>query len=248
MRTTLKRVRALCSVLVAATVLAWSWTAAAQGSGVNLYAQAINLQRAFADIYERAKPGVVTVFAETRELTLFIDMGTNGEIVLGNDEWLTCCSCSAGPAFEGSGIEHGMYATVGAIERLSYDPDTDRVEYATIGGARPRAVIPVHLYGHPADMTTICETARRHHLLVIDLIPGACAACAALVQAHPHGHSDPYTQGCLVKPRWHSLWEPRIAADLPADPWRPEHAARRCLAGRCLRQDGSDRGAPRACA
>jgi uncharacterized 2Fe-2S/4Fe-4S cluster protein (DUF4445 family) len=83
---------------------------------------------------------LATGLAEAPPLTLFIDMGTNGEIVLGNKDWLTCCSCSAGPAFEGSGIEHGMYATLGAIERLAYDPEMDRVEYATIGGARPRGL------------------------------------------------------------------------------------------------------------
>jgi hypothetical protein len=56
---------------------------------------------------------------------MLIDVGTNGEIVLGNNEWLMCCSCSAGPAFEGCGIEHGMHATAGAIERLEYNPDID---------------------------------------------------------------------------------------------------------------------------
>ena len=77
---------------------------------------------------------------ETPRLTLFIDMGTNGEMVIGSREWLMCCSCSAGPAFEGSGVEYGMYATVGAMERVSYDPGTDQVEYMTIGGGKPRGV------------------------------------------------------------------------------------------------------------
>jgi uncharacterized 2Fe-2S/4Fe-4S cluster protein (DUF4445 family) len=83
---------------------------------------------------------LATGMAESPRLTLFIDMGTNGELVVGNQEWLMCCSCSAGPAFEGSGVGCGMYATVGAIERLSYEPDTDRVEYQTIGQGRPRGV------------------------------------------------------------------------------------------------------------
>jgi len=81
-----------------------------------------------------------TGIGETSRLTLFIDMGTNGEMVVGNEEWLMCCSCSAGPAFEGSGVEYGMYATVGAIERLRYDVETDGVEYMTIGEARPRGI------------------------------------------------------------------------------------------------------------
>ena len=49
-------------------------------------------------------------------LTLFIDVGTNGEIVLGTREWLVTCACSAGPAFEGAGVIDGMRATEGAIE------------------------------------------------------------------------------------------------------------------------------------
>jgi uncharacterized 2Fe-2S/4Fe-4S cluster protein (DUF4445 family) len=67
-------------------------------------------------------------------------MGTNGEIVVGQHDWLMCCSCSAGPAFEGSGLAYGMYATLGAMERISYHPETDRVAYQTIGGAKPRGI------------------------------------------------------------------------------------------------------------
>jgi uncharacterized 2Fe-2S/4Fe-4S cluster protein (DUF4445 family) len=63
----------------------------------------------------------------TDKLTLFIDVGTNGEIVLGNKDWLISCACSAGPAFEGGGVRNGMRATAGAIEdvwihRQTYDP------------------------------------------------------------------------------------------------------------------------------
>ncbi len=80
---------------------------------------------------------LATGASESSELSMLIDVGTNGEIVLGNNEWLICCSCSAGPAFEGCGIEHGMHATAGAIERLEYDPDTDEVIFSTIGGKMP---------------------------------------------------------------------------------------------------------------
>jgi uncharacterized 2Fe-2S/4Fe-4S cluster protein (DUF4445 family) len=83
---------------------------------------------------------LATAMGDSPRLTLFIDLGTNGEIVIGNRDWLVCCSCSAGPAFEGSGVEYGMYATVGAIERLSYHAQTDRVEYMTIGEAKPRGI------------------------------------------------------------------------------------------------------------
>jgi uncharacterized 2Fe-2S/4Fe-4S cluster protein (DUF4445 family) len=61
--------------------------------------------------------GVLATRIHTKsELSMFIDIGTNGEIVLGNAEWLVAAACSAGPCFEGSGIKHGMRATDGAIE------------------------------------------------------------------------------------------------------------------------------------
>lgn len=60
----------------------------------------------------------------TEKVTLFIDIGTNAEIVVGNREWLACAACSAGPAFEGGGILHGMRAGNGAIDDFSLDPVT----------------------------------------------------------------------------------------------------------------------------
>ena len=74
---------------------------------------------------------------EAPKLSMLIDIGTNGEIVLGNKEWLTCCSSSAGPAFEGSGVRSGVRAMEGAIQRVKIDPKTYEVEYSTIGGAKP---------------------------------------------------------------------------------------------------------------
>lgn len=70
---------------------------------------------------------------ETEELSIFIDIGTNGEIVLGNSEWLMSAACSAGPCFEGSGIRHGMRATNGAIEDVHIDPVTRDVSIKVIG-------------------------------------------------------------------------------------------------------------------
>lgn len=83
---------------------------------------------------------LATGLAETEELWMLVDMGTNGEVALGNREWLMCCSCSAGSAFEGSGIEYGMHASLGAIERARYDPLADALEYSTVAGAKPRGV------------------------------------------------------------------------------------------------------------
>jgi len=76
----------------------------------------------------------------TDELTLFIDMGTNAEIVIGNKEWMTCAACSAGPAFEGGGVEHGMRASKGAIEDFSIDPITLEPMILTIGNVRPKGI------------------------------------------------------------------------------------------------------------
>ena len=67
------------------------------------------------------------------ELSLIIDLGTNGELVLGNKERLMSCSCATGPAFEGAQISSGMRATAGAIEKIRIDPATREVDYAVIG-------------------------------------------------------------------------------------------------------------------
>jgi uncharacterized 2Fe-2S/4Fe-4S cluster protein (DUF4445 family) len=77
---------------------------------------------------------------ETDAITLFIDVGTNGEIVLGSREWLVTCACSAGPAFEGAGVKDGMRATSGAIEEVWINTDTFEPTYRVIGGAKPRGV------------------------------------------------------------------------------------------------------------
>ena len=73
-------------------------------------------------------------------LTLFIDVGTNGEIVLGNKDWMMTAACSAGPAFEGGGIRWGMRAEDGAIEKVSIDPATSEPAIATVGDQPPRGI------------------------------------------------------------------------------------------------------------
>ncbi|MEW6408805.1 MAG: ASKHA domain-containing protein [Nitrospirota bacterium] len=72
-----------------------------------------------------------------RELSMFIDIGTNGEIVLGNSEWLVTAACSAGPCFEGSGIKSGMRATEGAIEQLEINRKTYEPVLKIIGNTPP---------------------------------------------------------------------------------------------------------------
>ncbi|OKY76149.1 MAG: ferredoxin [Desulfobulbaceae bacterium DB1] len=74
------------------------------------------------------------------ELTLFIDIGTNGEIVVGNQDWMMCTACSAGPAFEGGGIRHGMRASSGAIENFHIHPQTYDPMIITIDRTKPRGI------------------------------------------------------------------------------------------------------------
>ena len=81
-----------------------------------------------------------TGFHRQDPMTLFIDIGTNGEIVLGNKEWLMTAACSAGPAFEGGGIRWGMRAEEGAIEKVIIDPQTYVPVISTVGGAPPRGI------------------------------------------------------------------------------------------------------------
>jgi uncharacterized 2Fe-2S/4Fe-4S cluster protein (DUF4445 family) len=77
---------------------------------------------------------------QTEELTLFIDVGTNGEIVLGNNDWLLSCACSAGPAFEGAGVRSGMRATIGAIEEVWINAKTYEPTCRVIGDVPPRGI------------------------------------------------------------------------------------------------------------
>jgi uncharacterized 2Fe-2S/4Fe-4S cluster protein (DUF4445 family) len=71
------------------------------------------------------------------EIALFMDIGTNGEIVIGNNEWLVTAACSAGPCFEGSGIKHGMRATRGAVELIKINPYTFEPTLGVIGNGKP---------------------------------------------------------------------------------------------------------------
>lgn len=75
---------------------------------------------------------------KSEELSLLIDIGTNGEIVIGNKDWMVSCSASAGPAFEGTGAESGMRASRGAIEHVAINDG--RVEYSTIGDGLPKGI------------------------------------------------------------------------------------------------------------
>ena len=71
---------------------------------------------------------------EKDEMQLIIDIGTNGEILIGNKDKLLSASCATGPALEGAHIKHGMRAAPGAVERVSVDPETKVAQYSIIEG------------------------------------------------------------------------------------------------------------------
>ena len=82
---------------------------------------------------------LATMMWDSDEMTLFIDLGTNGEIVFGNRDFLMSCACSAGPAFEGGDISCGMRATDGAVEAVVIDKDTMEPTLTIVGdeGQKP---------------------------------------------------------------------------------------------------------------
>lgn len=77
---------------------------------------------------------------QTKKLTCYIDIGTNGQIVVGNSDWMVTAACSAGPAFEGGGVKHGMVATNGAIEEFSINPSNLEPVVGAIGGEKPKGI------------------------------------------------------------------------------------------------------------
>ncbi len=89
---------------------------------------------------------------DTEKVSLFMDIGTNGEIVLGSHDWLVTCACSAGPAFEGAGVVNGMRATRGAIEEVWINGDTYEPTFRVIGNASPTGLCGSGLISLLAEM------------------------------------------------------------------------------------------------
>jgi len=90
---------------------------------------------------------------DSKKISLFIDAGTNGELVVGNKDWFVTCACSAGPAFEGSGIKCGMPASEGAIEEITM-LDSGKLEYKVISGTKPRGICGSGLVDLLAELFT----------------------------------------------------------------------------------------------
>jgi len=85
-------------------------------------------------------------------VSLLIDLGTNGEIVFGNRDWLFSCSVASGPAFEGGGVKFGMRAMTGGIEHVKIDPATKKATYTVIGEVSPRGICGSGIIDAVAEM------------------------------------------------------------------------------------------------
>ncbi|MEM2135218.1 MAG: ASKHA domain-containing protein [Candidatus Jordarchaeaceae archaeon] len=95
---------------------------------------------------------LATNIHEMDEMCLLVDVGTNGEVFVGNKDDIVSCSCAAGPAFEGVHIQHGMKAVSGAIERIGIDPKTFEVKYTTIDEAKPVGICGSGIIDAVAEM------------------------------------------------------------------------------------------------
>jgi len=104
------------------------------------------------------------------KFSLLIDIGTNGELVLGNKEGLICGSCAAGSALEGAHIAYGMRAAEGAIESLKIDPDTYISSVSTIGNIKPIGYCGSGLIDLIAEMIK-CKMLKRNGNFNRDYLP-----------------------------------------------------------------------------
>lgn len=77
---------------------------------------------------------------KSEDMSLIVDLGTNGELIFGNNKWLFSCSCASGPAFEGEGVRHGMRAAVGGIDHVRIDEETKKAKISTIGDAPAKGI------------------------------------------------------------------------------------------------------------
>jgi uncharacterized 2Fe-2S/4Fe-4S cluster protein (DUF4445 family) len=106
--------------------------------------------------------------AKSEKVSLFIDIGTNGEIVVGGKDWLVCAACSAGPAFEGGGIQYGMRASQGAIEKFQIHPQSLEPMLVTIGQSKPSGICGSGLIAIVSELLehqVIDQQGKFHHNL-----------------------------------------------------------------------------------
>ena len=101
--------------------------------------------------------------ANKEEISMLIDVGTNTEVVLGNNTKLFAASCPAGPAFEGGEIKYGMPAYNGAIEKIEFK--NNKLEFETIGNDKPIGICGSGLIDILAQLKM---TSRMNHLGVLE--------------------------------------------------------------------------------
>jgi uncharacterized 2Fe-2S/4Fe-4S cluster protein (DUF4445 family) len=130
------------------------------------------------------------ILRSSEKISLFIDAGTNGELVIGNNDWLMTCACSAGPAFEGSGIRCGMPAAEGAIETVELD-STGRASYKVTGGTKPKGLCGSGLVDLLAELF-IKGFIDRHGKFKKEKMPKRIVECedgeAFVVEDHLHSY------------------------------------------------------------
>jgi uncharacterized 2Fe-2S/4Fe-4S cluster protein (DUF4445 family) len=97
---------------------------------------------------------------EHEEISLMIDIGTNFEVVLGNNEWMFSCAGAAGPALEGGEVLFGMRANPGAIERITIDPFTLDPTFSTINNIKPKGITGSGLIDILAELISACVIDR----------------------------------------------------------------------------------------
>ncbi|UCH89025.1 MAG: DUF4445 domain-containing protein [Thermoplasmata archaeon] len=102
---------------------------------------------------------LVSGMHQSPELSMLIDVGTNGEIVLGNKDWMMACSCSAGPSFEGGEVKCGMRASSGAIEKIRINDDLEP-SYSTIGNTKARGICGSGLIDLIAELIVVNAITR----------------------------------------------------------------------------------------
>jgi len=105
---------------------------------------------------------------ESDKLTLFLDIGTNGEIVLGNADWMMSCACSAGPAFEGAGISCGMPAVTGAIEDVTINSETFETTLKVVGDVLPLGICGSGMISAIAEMLVTGVIDKAGHIWQAD--------------------------------------------------------------------------------
>jgi uncharacterized 2Fe-2S/4Fe-4S cluster protein (DUF4445 family) len=107
---------------------------------------------------------------ESEKISILIDMGTNGEIVVGSRGWLFSTSCASGPAFEGYEIRFGMRSVEGAIEKVKIDATSLKAECSVIGGPekKPRGICGSGIIDLAAEMFTTGILSSRGQIQEID--------------------------------------------------------------------------------